>query len=103
MTSSRPQSRRLSAANMNRSMSTILNAAAESGREDSVMQASYPELTPEQRQAIAVSGGLPVHLQDPDTHKVYVLVEQPGSTPIDDEYIRRELAKGIAALEAGER
>src|SRR5256885_15261751 len=32
MTSSRPQSRKLNAANMNRSISRILNAAAESGR-----------------------------------------------------------------------
>src|SRR5204863_9456207 len=31
------------------------------------MQAFYPQLTPEQRQAIAASGGLPVQLEDPDT------------------------------------
>jgi hypothetical protein len=60
-------------------------------------------LTPEQRQAIAASGGLPIHVEDPDTHKLYVLLEQPHESPLDDEYIRSELAKGIAALEAGER
>ncbi|MEX0613992.1 MAG: hypothetical protein WD738_06675 [Pirellulales bacterium] len=67
------------------------------------METSYPQLTPEQRQAIADSGGLPVHVEDPDTHKLYVLVEHPQGVPLDDEYIRDELTKGIAALEAGER
>jgi hypothetical protein len=46
---------------------------------------------------------LPIHVEDPDTHKLYVLVEQPDDAPLDDEYIRSELSKGIAALEAGER
>jgi hypothetical protein len=67
------------------------------------MQAFYPQLTPEQRQAIAASGGLPIHIEDPDTHKIYVLVEQPQGLALDDEYIRHELSKGIAALEADGR
>ena len=67
------------------------------------MQAPYPQLTPEQRQAIAASGGLPVQVEDPDTHKLYVIVEQREGEPLDDAYIRRELEKGLAALEAGER
>jgi hypothetical protein len=67
------------------------------------MQAPYPQLTPEQRQAIAASGGLPVHVEDPDTHKLYVIVEHQADAPLDDEYIRRELDKGLAALESGER
>lgn len=67
------------------------------------MHTPYPPLTPEQRQAIATNGGLPIHVEDPDTHKLYVLVEQPQDVPVDDEYIRNELAKGIAAIEAGER
>ncbi len=41
------------------------------------MQAFNPQLTPEQRQAIAASGGLPIQIEDPDTHKIYVLLEQP--------------------------
>jgi hypothetical protein len=67
------------------------------------MQAPYPQLTPEQRQAIAASGGLPVQVEDPDTHKLYVIVEHQAGAPLGDEYIRRELEKGIAALEAGRR
>ena len=67
------------------------------------MQAQYPELTPEQRQAIAASGGLPVQVEDPDTHKLYVIVEHREDVALDEEYIRRELEKGLAALEAGER
>lgn len=67
------------------------------------MHAPYPQLTSEQREAIAASGGLPVHLEDPDTHKLYMLVEHPQDALLDDEYIRSELAKGLAAIEAGER
>ncbi len=67
------------------------------------MHAPYPQLTPEQRDAIAASGGLPVQVEDPDTHKLYVLVEQPHDALLDEEYIRNELAKGLAAIEAGER
>jgi hypothetical protein len=66
------------------------------------MYSSYPQLTPEQRQAIAASGGLPIRVEDPDTHKLYVLLEQPPDALVDDEYVRNELAKGIAAIEAGE-
>ena len=67
------------------------------------MQAPYPHLTPEQRQAIAASGGLPVQVEDPDTHKLYVIAEHQEDTPLDHQYIRDELEKGLAALEAGER
>ena len=67
------------------------------------MHAPYPQLTPEQREALAASGGLPVHVEDPDTHKLYVLVEHPQGAPVDDQYIRNELTMGLAAIEAGER
>jgi hypothetical protein len=67
------------------------------------MQTSYPQLTPEQRQATAASGGLPVQVEDPDRHKLYVIVEHREDVTLDEEYIRRELEKGLVALEAGER
>lgn len=67
------------------------------------MHAPYPQLTPEQREALAASGGLPVHVEDPDTHKLYVLVEQPQDEVLDEEYIRNELTKGLAAIEADDR
>jgi hypothetical protein len=66
------------------------------------MHPPYLQLTPEQCQAIAASGGLPIHVEDPDTHKLYVLVEHPQNAPLDQAYIDKELAKGIAAIEAGE-
>ena len=67
------------------------------------MHAPYPQLTPEQRDAIAASGRMPIQLEDPDTHKLYVLIEQPPDVALSDDYIRDELSTGIAALEAGER
>jgi hypothetical protein len=67
------------------------------------MQSGHPQLTPEQCQAIAANGGVPIQLEDPDTHKVYLLLEQSPGATLDDEFIREELSKGIAALEAGER
>jgi hypothetical protein len=67
------------------------------------MQISYPQLTSEQREAIAASGGLPIHIQDPDTHKIYLLMEQPEARSLDDAYIQEALSNGIAALERGER
>jgi hypothetical protein len=68
-----------------------------------MMYPTYPQLTPEQRETIAASGGLPVQVDDPDTHKLYVSFEQPLGASLDDEYVRNELTKGIAALDAGER
>jgi hypothetical protein len=65
------------------------------------MQTSFPQLTPEQQQAIAASGGLPIQVQDPVTNKMYVLLEQPNDTALDDEYIREALSKGLAAIERG--
>jgi hypothetical protein len=67
------------------------------------MQNTFPQLTPEQLEVVAASGGLPVHLEDPETHKIYVLVERPEGRVLNDDYIRDQLSKGIAALEAGQR
>jgi hypothetical protein len=67
------------------------------------MQASNLPLTPELRQAIAASGGLPIQFEDPETHKLYVLIERPQGSSLDEWYIRDEVSKGIAALEAGHR
>jgi hypothetical protein len=67
------------------------------------MQAPYPRITPEQHQAIVASGGLPIQLEDPDTHKIYVLIEQPKDNALGNEYMHEALSKGIAALEKGER
>jgi hypothetical protein len=67
------------------------------------MHASYPQLTPEQREAIAAIGGLPIHVEDPETHRLYVLVEHLPDPALDEEYVRDELTMGLAGLETGER
>jgi hypothetical protein len=61
------------------------------------------QLTAEQLRAIAASGGLPIQVEDPDTHKIYLLIEQSPDAQLDGAYIRDELAKGLAAIEAGGR
>jgi hypothetical protein len=67
------------------------------------MQPLHPQLTPEQRQAIGASGGLPILVEDPHTHKTYVLVEQPQGLALEGEYIEGELSKGIASPKADRR
>jgi hypothetical protein len=67
------------------------------------MQSDIPQLTPEQCQAIAANGGLPIQFEDPDTHKLYVLVEPSAGISLNDDHVREELSRGIASIEAGER
>jgi hypothetical protein len=58
-------------------------------------------LPPEMSQAIAANGGVPPLFEDPATLQVYRLVEEPVEVTLDEEYIRQELAKGIADFDAG--
>jgi hypothetical protein len=67
------------------------------------MQAPYPQLTPEQQTAIAANGGLPIRVEDPATHKIYVLAEVVGDVALPEEYVQAELTRGLAAIEAGDR
>lgn len=52
-------------------------------------------------QAIAANGGVPPLFEDPATLQVYRLVEEPVEVTLDEEYIREELAKGMADFDAG--
>jgi hypothetical protein len=65
------------------------------------MELGIPSLTPEMRQALDASGGLPIQVEDPQTRQIYLLVEQPAQITIDEDYIRQELDKGFADLDAG--
>ena len=63
------------------------------------------ELTPEQRQAVLAGAGLPLHIHDPQTQKVYLLIEQGVEPTLEEEYIRRgldlarqQIGKGEVAL-----
>ena len=63
------------------------------------MDSSPLPIPAELRQALAASGGLPIQFEDPETHKLYLLVEQTDA--LDDEYFRAEIEKGLADIEAG--
>lgn len=62
---------------------------------------TIPALTPEMRQALDASGGLPIQVTDPQTQKVYLLMEQEPADKAYEEYVRRELDKGLADIDAG--
>jgi hypothetical protein len=58
-------------------------------------------LPPEISRLIAANGGVPPLVEDPVTEQVYRLVEADEEDALDEEYIRQEVAKGIADFEAG--
>lgn len=66
------------------------------------MQASRLTITNEQKQALVLSGGSPIQLVDPETLQVYLLVEQPANSELDDDYIRAALKVGLDELESGQ-
>jgi hypothetical protein len=53
------------------------------------------------RHALDASGGLPLRFEDPETHELYILQSAPVEITLDEEYINRELEKGLADIEAG--
>lgn len=66
------------------------------------MDTSNLQLTPEMRHALAANPGLPVHIADEETRKVYLLVEQGVYPELEEEFIRTRLEEGFAAIELGE-
>jgi hypothetical protein len=59
-------------------------------------------LPPEISRLIAANGGVPPMVEDPATQQVYWLVEADAvDITVDEEYIRQEVAKGLADVEAG--
>lgn len=66
------------------------------------MESQPVPLPPEITRLIAANGGVPPLVEDLDTAQVYRLVAaQPGEPELDEQYIREEVAKGIADYEAG--
>jgi hypothetical protein len=57
------------------------------------MELSLPAITitPEIQAALQASGGDPIHVQDPETLRVYTITQQPIEVTLDDEYIRQGL------------
>ncbi len=58
-------------------------------------------LSPEQIAAIQAGGGV-AHVEDPTTHRVYLLVEQGRAPTLSDDYFRAKVAAGLAEADRGE-
>ncbi len=55
-------------------------------------------LTPDQLAALIAGGGY-ARCEDPKTHIVYHLIQQPEPSTIDDDYVREKLAEAYADIE----
>jgi hypothetical protein len=49
------------------------------------------QLSPEQRQAILACPGEPIHIEDQQTQKVYLLLEEGAFPKLEQDYIRQGL------------
>jgi hypothetical protein len=59
-------------------------------------------LPPEITRIIAANGGVPPLVEDPETLQIYRLVEaQPSDFEHEQDFIRDEVAKGVADYKAG--
>lgn len=60
------------------------------------------DLTPEQRQAALANEGMPLHIHDAESQKVFLLIEQGVEPTLDEEYIRQGLQVAREQIERGE-
>ena len=58
-------------------------------------------ITAEQLAAVSAGNGF-AHIEDPATHRVYLLVEQGKAPMLSDDYFREKIAAGIAERDRGE-
>jgi hypothetical protein len=58
-------------------------------------------ITPDQLAAVAAGNGF-AHVEDPATHRVYLLMEQGKAPTLSDDYFREKIAAGIAERDRGE-
>lgn len=61
-----------------------------------------PKLTEEQRHAISAEPGGFVRVEDEQTRKVYLLIEESRACELYEQWLRQELQKGFDAAERGE-
>jgi len=61
-----------------------------------------PKLTEEQRQAISVQPGRFLRVEDDETGRVYLIVEESRACELYEQWLRRELQRGFDAAERGE-
>lgn len=60
------------------------------------------KITEEIRNAVKEHPGQPIKLQDEQTRKVYLLIDESAMPAFWEEYIRQEVWKGLAAIDRGE-
>jgi hypothetical protein len=60
------------------------------------------ELTPEQRTVLRKHPGEALHVEDPELHKVYLVIEQGVMPTIDETYVRTKLTEADAAIADGD-
>jgi hypothetical protein len=60
------------------------------------------KLTEEQRLALEANRGRPLRLEDPQTNRVYLVLSEDSLPTLWEDYIRREVEKGLAAADRGE-
>lgn len=61
-----------------------------------------PQLTAEQREALQAHPDKPLRVEDEQTHKVYLVVAEEALPTLWEDYIRREVKKGLDAADRGE-
>ena len=61
-----------------------------------------PKLTEEQRQALQANPEKPLRVEDEQTRKVYLVVAEEALPTLWQDYIDREVKKGLDAVDRGE-
>jgi hypothetical protein len=59
-------------------------------------------LPPDVRRILASHGGAPLRFEDPETHELYWLVEQPVEVTLDEDYILQGIQVGLDEFARGE-
>lgn len=60
------------------------------------------KLTQEQRRALQADPKKPLRMEDEETHKVYLVVAEEALPTFWQDYIDREVRKGLEAVDRGE-
>jgi hypothetical protein len=60
------------------------------------------KLTEQQRRALQANPEKPLRVEDDETHKVYLVVAEEAMPTLWQDYIDREVKKGLEAFDLGE-
>lgn len=61
-----------------------------------------PRVSEEQRQALQANPGKPLRVEDEQTSRTYLLLSEESLPTFWADYVRREVAKGLGAIDRGE-